>query len=104
MRLQAEIESEIETLRAQYDNWNNVQNEGATDGYNPFEDGFESLSSELYECKKQKTEKEWTKEVTVKRQSWFNTQGFTSPLMALNSCRKQGWEWADLKSAVKRHA
>ena len=99
-----QIEKDIKNLRSQYDAWNKIQNEGATDGYNPYAEKFEALADEHYQAKKDSELAEWTLEVTRKRRAWFNSQGFTRPNEALAACRAQGWEWDALKEAIKRHS
>lgn len=98
MRSINQIESDITALRVQYDNWNNLQNEGAEDGFNPHANGFTRLAKELSDAQADVCP---LKTDLAKERAWFNAQGFTRPDVAQKACRERGYNMSDLKAACK---
>tara|TARA_R110000823_G_C15786837_1_gene485705 strand:- start:203 stop:529 length:327 start_codon:yes stop_codon:yes gene_type:complete len=93
----AQIEQQLAALGTGRRDYNALQNEGATDGYNPCDDQIATLASELTDLNAKLTAAEWTPEVIAERRAWFNAAKFTSPLAALNGCRAKGFEFSDLQ-------
>ncbi len=102
MRTVSEIQDEMISEGKKRDDYNNLYNEGATDGYNPHEDRLAELSQELLKSSQNESDKEWTKEVTNERRDWFNAQGFKTPIEALKGCRAKGFEISDLQTYAKK--
>jgi hypothetical protein len=100
-RTKNEIQADLDQARKKYDNWNNVQNEGATDGYNPHLDGIQKLADELAEVEKAEKADKLSGDSLKAEQAWFNAQGFTSPALAQKACLKRGYTMSDLFAAVK---
>ena len=93
----AQIEQQLAALGTGRRDYNALQNEGATDGYNPCDDQIATLASELTDLNAKLTAAEWTPEVIAERRAWFNAAKFTSPLAALNGCRAKGFEFLTSK-------
>lgn len=102
----ATMTEQAKSLKTERDNWNTLQNEGATDGYNPYDD---KLADILTQIAKAKTEEEWTKETTEARRAEWNaimkqrTEKMTHH--DIKAIEKQvGYTMTALKNAVKNHA
>ena len=102
MRTINQIESDLKTATNEYVSYNNLQNEGATDGFNPYESEISELSSELVKANKESELLEWTPELLAERRAWFNAQCFKTPLAAYDGCESKGFKWSAMKDAVKR--
>jgi len=93
----AQIETQLAALGTGRRAYNALQNEGATDGYNPQDSKISTLAAELTALNAELTAEEWTPEVIASRRAWFNAAKFTTPLAALNGCRAEGFEFSDLQ-------
>ena len=103
MRNTTDIIAEMHEVAKLRDNYNNLQNEGATDGYNPYEARLAKLSDEFSDAKIAERDAEWTEEVFNERRDWFNSQGFSSPSEAVKACKDQGWGFHDLMEMKKKY-
>ena len=100
-RTATEIQTELSTARRAYDNYNNVQNEGATDGFNPHLATIEKLAAELAEEKKASVSDKLSGDSLTVEKEWFNNQGFTRPDVAQKACSERGYNMSDLVAAIK---
>lgn len=100
------MEKEITELKAKMVNYDNVQNEGAQDGYNPYRDQLIALQDKITNAK----DVIWTKEVTISRRAEWKKwvlanvkNGKVNAIAVSKKINEQGWNVQDLKKAVAAH-
>ena len=100
------IEKEATELIKKMKEWDNIQNEGSSDGYNPYRDKLETLQNKVLEAKNIT----WTKETTItRRENWkqwvlkAQKNGKISSTDIHQKEQEQGWVISDLKNAIKKH-
>jgi len=100
MRTQHDITTEMQAEGKLRDQYNRVNNEGATDGYNPHEDRLGELSDELAAARENESP---LKNDLQGERDWFNSQGFTGQDLqkANQACIDRGYSLAELQSACK---
>jgi len=104
------IEKEIAELKTKMVNYDNLQNEGSSDGYNPYRDQLKTLLNKVSLAKNITQDIEWTKEVTIqRREEWkqwvlkVQENGKVSAKTVDNKQDLQGWVLSDLRTAIKNH-
>jgi len=102
MRNKNEIETELKLVAAQRKDWEQLQNEGAKDGYNPYDAKIEALAKELSDLDKA-TGPLSTPEKIKAEAEWAKSQNWTrADLQKANkACLERGYSLADLQAAVK---
>lgn len=100
-RTKTEVQAELTAARKQYDCWTNLQNEGASDGFNPHLATIEALASELYEIDQAAVAIKLSGDSLQSERAWFNGQGFTRPDVAQKACLARGYTMSDLFAAIK---
>ena len=101
------MENTITALQKKMVNYDNAQNEGSRDGYNPYRDQLIKLQDKRLAAK----DVTWTKETTITRRAewkaWVLATAKNGKIGAATMSKKindQGWNLDDLKKAVKDHA
>ena len=92
-------ETDLKTLEGKRAAYNSFENEGATDGFNPYEDEIAEKAEAL--MKEEKAKSPLLSDLAVERE-WFNASKFTSAAVANTACLKRGYSLADLQAAVKK--
>lgn len=100
-RTASEVQADLIATRKEYDAWNNLQNEGASDGFNPYLATIENLARELREIKRIEVAIKLSGDNLQAEQAWFNAQGFKYPDTAQKACQARGYNMDDLFSAIK---
>ena len=93
-----QIEKAIKASGNDRNRFNRVNNEGATDGYNPFEARIADMASQLIEI--EKAESPLVSDLAGEKK-WFNAQRYTgADLQKANAdCLARGYSLADLQAA-----
>ena len=101
-----DMEKTIRDLEKKMVEWDNTQNEGAKDGYNPYRDQIEEIQNKLFEAK----DVTWTKEVTIARRADWKAwvianakNGKVDGIAVSKKINEQGWNLDALKSAILTH-
>lgn len=100
-RTASEVQADLIATRKEYDAWNNLQNEAASDGFNPHLATIENLARELREIKRIEVAIKLSGDNLQAEQAWFNAQGFKYPDTAQKACQARGYNMDDLFSAIK---
>lgn len=100
MRTKDQIIEDMKSEGVKRDRYNAINNEGATDGYNPHEDRLSELSEELQALP---DDGPLTTDLAGER-AWFNAQGFTGADLqkANKACLARGYSLAALQAAAKK--
>ena len=102
------LETEIKTLTKKMVEYDDTQNEGSADGYNPYRDQIEKLQSNLLNAK----DVSWTRERTIARRAGWKAWVLKTAsenngkMPAKKMCKQvseQGWDIDCLKRAVKKY-
>ena len=101
MRTKAEIIKDMQSESIKRNSWNAINNESATDGYNPHDDTLDKLGKELDAANLR--ESPLTLNLAAER-AWFNAQGFTGADLqrANQACLARGYSLAELQRAAKK--
>lgn len=93
-----QIINAMQRIADQKQKWDQTQNEGATDGYNPYDDQLDALSESISAAMRSESPltRDFQGELT-----WFNAQAFRDVAEAANFCLARGYSLADLQAAAK---
>jgi len=100
------MENQIADLKVKMVEWDNTQNEGSHEGYNPYRDQIEEIQTRLTESKNIT----WTKEITMERRSewkeWVLSNAVNGKVDGITVSKQinlQGWNLQELKKNIKKY-